>query len=172
VIQVDISKCTGCRRCETACTFFHTGRVNHHMARMKVLHLYEMGIDGPVVCQQCLERYCMVCPVNALTVGKLGQVVVSPTICTLCGACEKACPMGAVTKFNDIVFVCDLCGGNPRCVEACTEGALTFDPDHETHPSFTVLKTETHKMNPSEKRHHYIMKKALEVRKLWRKDIA
>ena len=83
MIQIDMSKCTGCHRCEAACAFFHSGRVNRHMARVKVLNLYEMGVDGPIVCRQCQERYCAKCPANAISIGEFGQVVVSRTLCTL-----------------------------------------------------------------------------------------
>jgi len=158
VILVDISKCTGCRRCETTCSFFHTGRINTHLARIKVLNLYETGTDSPVVCVQCKERYCVKCPENALRVGNKGQVIVSPTLCTSCGVCEKACPVGAIEIFNKIVYVCDLCGGKPKCVEACTEGAITFEPENIEHISLKDIKKETAKMNPSQKRHFYVKK--------------
>lgn len=172
MIVVDVSKCTGCRRCETTCSFYHTGRVNRHLARIKVTHLYEMGIDGPILCQQCQERYCMTCPVDALTIGKYGQVIVSPTVCTLCGVCEKACPIGAIEQFNGFIYVCDLCGGQPKCVDACTEGALTFRVDKIEHCSLSTFKIETKQMNPSQKRSFYLKQLGLEVRKTWRRDIA
>lgn len=169
MIRVDISKCTGCRQCETVCAFFHTGRINHHQARIKVLNLYEIGIDGPVVCQQCEEHYCMCCPEKALSIGSFGQMVVSPTVCNLCGTCEKVCPIGAIEIFSDFVYVCDLCGGNPRCVEICTEGAITWNPDEVKHPSFSELKQRTKKMNSSEKRWFYLKSLGYEVRKKWGK---
>lgn len=172
MIHVDISKCTGCRRCEVACAFFHTGRVNNHMSRIKVLQLYEEGIDGPVVCAQCQERYCMCCPEDALTLGPLGQIVCSPTVCTLCGSCEKACPIGAVEIFDDLVYVCDLCGGNPRCVEACTEGAITFEYEDKERPSLSDIREETGKMKPELKRKHYIHKNGQKLRAEWRKERA
>lgn len=158
MIRVDLSKCTGCQRCETACSFFHTGRINNHLARIKVLNLYESRLDSPVVCVQCQERYCMKCPEDALSLGKQGQVFVSPTLCTSCGVCEKACPIGALEIFNKIMYVCDLCGGKPQCVEACTEEAITFEPDNIEQISLEDIKKETTKMNPSQKRHFYIKK--------------
>ena len=169
MIQVDLSKCTGCKQCESACAFFHTGRINNRLARIKVLNLYEIGIDGPVVCNQCKERYCMRCPEKALTIGAFGQVIVSHTLCNLCGACEKNCPIGAIELFNDIVFVCDLCGGKPKCVEACTEKAITWIVEEKEHTSLAVIKKETKKMNPSQKRYFYLKKQGFEVRKKWRK---
>lgn len=172
MIRVDISKCTGCRRCEVACVFFHTGRVNSSLARIKVLNLYETGIDGPIVCQQCRERYCMCCPADALTIGSFGQVIVSPTLCTLCGACAKACPIGAIEIFNEIVYVCDLCGGRPKCVEACTEEAIIYEPEESGHLSLAVFKQETKKMNPSQRRQFYLKELGIELRKKWRKQYA
>lgn len=168
MIKVDISKCTGCRMCETACSFYHTGAVNRHMARIKVVNLYGIGIDGPVLCRQCEERYCLDCPGNALSVGPLGQVIASPTLCTLCKKCERNCPIGAVEVFNDIVYVCDSCGGSPRCVEACTEGALTYTPGEKAKISLEELKEETKKMNSIERRSHYITKLGQELRNKWR----
>jgi len=171
LIKVDLTRCTGCRRCETACAFFHTGRVNHHLSRIKVLNLYEIGIDGPVVCVQCQERYCLRCPADALSIGAMEQVVASPTVCTLCGSCEKNCPIGAIEIFDEIVNVCDLCGGNPKCVEACTEQAIVFDEDGERF-SLAEIKVETKKMNSSQKRQFYLNRLGMEVRKQWRKKIA
>jgi carbon-monoxide dehydrogenase iron sulfur subunit len=158
VIRVELSKCTGCQRCETACSFVHTGRINNHLARIKVLNLYESGLDSPVVCIQCKERYCMNCPEGALRLGKRGQVIVSPTLCTSCGVCEKACPIGALEIFDKIVYVCDLCGGKPKCVEACTEGAITFEPENIDQISLGNIKKDTEKMNPSQKRYFYVQK--------------
>lgn len=172
MIRVDISKCTGCKRCESACAFFRTGRTNNHLARIKVMNLYKIGIDGPVVCNQCKERYCNCCPEEAITQGCFGQVVVSPTLCTLCGICEKACPIGAVELFKDFVYVCDLCGGRPKCVEACTEGAITCDNGRKKHPSLEAFQKQTKRMNPSQKRYFYLKKLGLEVRKKWRKKNA
>lgn len=172
MIRVDISKCTGCKRCETVCAFFHTGRISNRLARIKVLNLYDIGIDAPMVCVQCRERYCMQCPAKALSIGRFGQVIASPTLCTRCGTCEKSCPIGAVELFNDIVYVCDLCGGNPRCIEACTEGAITWDDQEVEHPSLSVLKKETEEMNPSQKRHVYLRALSSDVREQWREERA
>lgn len=168
MIHVDINKCTGCRMCETACTMYHTGRVNRNMARIKVINLFHSGIDGPVVCQQCKERFCMDCPSDAITLGKHGEVIISPTLCTLCGKCERNCPIGAIQIFKNFVYVCDLCGGSPKCVEACTEGAISFVQDSEI-PSLTNIKTSVKGMNPSEKRKQYVETLGEKVRSNWRR---
>jgi carbon-monoxide dehydrogenase iron sulfur subunit len=168
MIEVDISKCTGCRMCETTCTMYHTGRVNRNMARISVVSLFQTGIDGPVVCLQCKERYCMDCPSNAITLGKQGQVVISPTLCTLCGKCERNCPIGAIQIFEKIVHVCDLCGGSPKCVEACTEGVIYYIHDSKG-PSLADFKNLVKNLNPSENRMRYIETLGKDVRSKWRR---
>jgi len=132
------------------------------------MNLYESGVDGPVACNQCQERYCLSCPEEALTAGKYGQVIVHPLHCTLCAVCEKACPIGAIEIFKDFVYVCDLCGGRPRCVEVCTEGAIAFEAKEEAHPSLATEKKKTKNMNPSKKRYFYIQKLGSDLRKKWR----
>jgi Fe-S-cluster-containing hydrogenase component 2 len=162
MICVDMEKCTGCRRCEIACAFFHTGRVSRLLARIKVVTCYD-GIDSPVVCVQCKEQYCLECPANALSVGELGQIVSSPTVCTNCGACERLCPIGALELVDGLVYVCDLCGGRPQCVKACTESAIVYDPDGE-RPSLDRGEP----MNPDKKRYTYVKMQGSTLRKKWR----
>lgn len=167
MIDVDLSKCTGCKKCEVACAFFHTGKVSNRLARIKVLNLYEQGIDGPVVCIQCEEKYCLICPEDALTLGSGGQVIVSPTVCTLCGICEKACPIGAIEIFDGIVFVCDLCGGAPKCITACTEGAITHVDGADKRASLAGIKKSTKKMNASQKRQYFLRRQGTAIREKW-----
>lgn len=167
MIQVDLSKCTGCRRCEAACAFFHTGRINPLLARIKVTHLYESGIDGPVVCQQCRERYCLKCPEKALSLGPQGEVICSPTVCNLCGVCEKACPIGAIEIFSGFVYVCDLCGGDPKCIPACTEGALSVVSEDKDRLSLAAVKKETQGLTPVQKREYALCKQGRKLRESW-----
>lgn len=171
MITIDISKCTGCKRCETACAFYHTGKVSNHLARIKVINLYNQGIDGPVVCQQCQERYCLDCPVEAISIGAQGQIIVAPTVCILCGRCEQNCPIGAIELFNGYVFVCDLCGGDPKCVQACTEGAIKYYPKAKS-PSLMHYDESTKKMNPSQKRMNFVKDQGKILRKKWREKYA
>lgn len=165
MIRVDVGKCTGCKKCETACAFYRTGRTNNRLSRIKVLNLYETGIDGPLVCAQCKERYCDKCPENALSIGEYGEIFISPTMCNLCGVCEKNCPIGAIEIFKEFVYVCDMCGGKPKCVEACTEGAIVCDLDAVEEISLEPEKKEAKRMNPGMKRYNYLKNLGDVVRK-------
>ncbi|MHA2260848.1 MAG: 4Fe-4S binding protein [Candidatus Thorarchaeota archaeon] len=103
-----------------------------------------------------------------MILGDEGQVVVQPTICDSCGACERNCPIGAIELHNDIVYVCDLCGGRPQCVDVCTEGAIRHEPASEFSISLAVFKEQTKGLNSSEKRRQYLEKAGVAIRESWR----
>ena len=44
--------------------------------------------------------------------------------CALCGACERACPRGAIRILNGFAIDRDACDGCAACVSACPNGAL------------------------------------------------
>ena len=155
MITLDLAKCSGCSRCEVHCSFFHSGKIGRSGARIKVVKIEEIGIDYPVVCQQCRERYCTKCPEKAIEVGTLGQVIVSPTLCTACGTCEILCPIGAIELFEEIPHVCDLCGGEPRCVKACTLDAVRYAPEVSESVSLKEFKKDSRGLGPEEKRLRY-----------------
>ena len=55
MLVIDPRKCSGCRRCETHCAFYHSGKTGRLGARIKVEKMETIGIDFPVVCRQCAE---------------------------------------------------------------------------------------------------------------------
>lgn len=169
MIEVDAHRCTGCRACEVACAFFHSGKTSRPMSRIKVTHIYETGVDAPVVCAQCKERYCLTCPDKALAIGTKGEVVVSMSHCSSCGKCEASCPIGAIELAGEITYVCDLCGGDPRCVPACTAGALTYLPEVSGACTLKELRTLTRGSNPSRKRLVRAQSLGGPVREAWMK---
>jgi Fe-S-cluster-containing hydrogenase component 2 len=167
MITLDVSKCSGCSRCQVHCSFFHSGKVGRSGARIKVVKFEDTGIDFPVVCQQCRERYCTKCPEHAIEIGPLGQVVVSPTLCTVCGTCETMCPIGAIELYEDIPFVCDLCGGEPRCVSACTLDAIRYDPRAVESVSIKSFKKNSRKLTPEQKRVRFASESSQALRQKW-----
>ena len=167
MIALELAKCSGCSRCEVNCSFFHSGKIGRSGARIKVVKVEEIGIDYPLVCQQCTERYCTKCPEKAIQVGPLGQVIVSPTLCTVCGTCEILCPVGAIELYEEIPLVCDLCGGDPRCVKACTLDAIHYESDLIGAVSLKEFKKESRGLSPEEKRLRYAMTLSRELRDSW-----
>jgi Fe-S-cluster-containing hydrogenase component 2 len=149
------------------CSFFHSGKIGRCGARIKVVKVEEIGIDYPLVCQQCSERYCTKCPEKAIQIGPLGQVIVSPTLCTACGTCEILCPVGAIELYEEIPLVCDLCGGDPRCVKACTLDAIHYDADLTDAVSLKEFKKTSRGLSPEEKRLRYAMTLSRGLRDSW-----
>ena len=167
MITLDLARCSGCSRCEVNCSFFHSGKIGRSGARIKVVKIEDIGIDYPVVCQQCRERYCSKCPETAIEIGPLGQVIVSPTLCTACGTCEIMCPIGAIELYEEIPHVCDLCGGDPRCVRACTLGAIRYEAKTTEAVSLKAFKKDSRKLDPEQKRLRYTMHCAEQLRQNW-----
>lgn len=167
MITLDLSRCSGCSRCEVHCSFFHSGKIGRSGARIKVVKIEDIGIDYPVVCQQCQERYCTRCPEKAIEVGESGQIIVSPTLCTACGTCEIMCPIGAIELYEEIPYVCDLCGGDPRCVKACTMDAIEYEPDVTQNVNLKPFKKDSRGLEPEEKRLRYVLSCSEHLRQNW-----
>jgi Fe-S-cluster-containing hydrogenase component 2 len=167
MIRFDVSKCSGCRRCEVNCSFFHSGKVGRNGSRIKVVKIEDEGVDFPAVCQQCQERYCTKCPESAIAIGHMGEIVVTPTLCTACGVCESRCPIGAIEIFNGIPYVCDLCGGDPRCVRQCNLGAIVFEPKVTEAVSLKEMGKESRRLSPEAKRLYFARAASQNMRNCW-----
>jgi len=95
------------------------------------------GAEVPHFCAQCEDYPCVeACPEDALSISKETEaVIIDRAKCTACGLCIKACPgrIPHIHPTDKYAVICDLCGGKPRCVEACRKG------------EWNVLKTVTRK---------------------------
>ena len=123
-IERDFLRCSGCRRCEIACSLHHEGRIWPEASRIRVFMLVP-GVEIPHFCAQCHDYPCIEsCPVDALSVDEdTSAVKVDEEKCTACGLCIKACP-GLVPHMHpekNKILICDLCEGDPLCVKACIE---------------------------------------------------
>jgi carbon-monoxide dehydrogenase iron sulfur subunit len=167
MISVDLSKCSGCRRCEVNCSFFRTGKTGRALSRIRVMKVEGTGIDFPVLCQLCKERPCTRCPRDAIHIGDLGQIIVSPTLCNACGSCERSCPIGAIELYQEIPYVCDLCGGDPRCIKECNLGALIFEPGKSGIVSLKRWSRRNKNLAPEQKRLNFTLDQASRLRREW-----
>lgn len=124
-IARELARCSGCRKCEIACSLFHEKRIWPEASRIRVFMLVP-GAEFPHFCAQCEGYPCVeACPVKALTVSdETGAVLVNAEACTACGKCINACP-GKIPHMHPTekhILICDLCGGKPQCVKVCREG--------------------------------------------------
>lgn len=128
------------------CSLKHEKSVWPDASRITVFELYP-GAPVPVTCVQCDDYPCVSsCGFGAMSVDeKTGAVLVDGTKCTLCGSCKSACPLSIprIVPGKSHVLVCDLCGGDPKCVKICNEvgfGALRLVTKPEGALSKTFLR--------------------------------
>jgi len=121
----DYINCSGCRRCEVACSIRHEGKIWPEASRIRVFMVVP-GAEVPHLCAQCDDAPCVPsCPVNALSVNeKTGAIIVDSNACVACGSCIEACPgrVPTIHPTKKTALICDLCDGNPQCAEVCQEG--------------------------------------------------
>jgi len=133
MIQVSAQLCSGCRRCEVACAAHWAEAGRPAASCVFVLKDETAGADIPLLCRSCEDRPCVeACRSGALAATMLPSgdwaVRFSRELCTGCGACTGACPFGVVEMRDGFPLICDLCGGEPRCVAACNLDALGVRP--------------------------------------------
>lgn len=139
-IVTDRARCSGCQRCELACSLRNDGHASQHTARVRVWPNYSWGPnvgsgDGEYgscqwtlkTCKQCADPWCVNnCPVHAISADKeTGARVVDPKVCIGCGMCHEACPwnMPMIDNETHVSTKCISCG---RCAVQCPNGAIQF----------------------------------------------
>ncbi len=94
--------CTGCNRCTCACSAKHEGEFRPFRSRVHINNFSLEGYSVPSVCFQCPNAPCQkACPVGALSRNELDVVVVDKETCIGCGSCVQACPYGMIDFGDD-----------------------------------------------------------------------
>ena len=106
VLAVYPDKCAGCMACAEICSLIKEGEIKPTSSRIKIVRREWSGQYLQVVCQQCDPPVCRSsCPSNAIS---------------------RDAKTGAIHTGKNSVFICDLCGGEPKCIEWCPHEALKY----------------------------------------------
>ncbi len=153
---IDLTKCNGCYNCQIACKDEHVGNDWSPLAKPQPLtgHFWMKVTDivrgtfpkvkvayGHELCQHCDNAPCIAsCKQKAIHKREDGIVIINPDECRGDRNCMAACPYGVI-YFNDdlnIAQKCTFCAHlldrgakEPRCVDACPTGALSFGEEGE-----------------------------------------
>jgi len=122
-------RCTGCLRCELACSYMQTGTFQPSKSVIRVAPLEAHTSYAPYTCVQCAEGWCMAaCPVDAITISAVDAKVVVADQCVGCKLCTIACPYGTMylDTDNHKAVKCDLCSGEPACAAACPTDTIEY----------------------------------------------
>ncbi len=129
VLRITPDRCTGCMRCELACSYVQIDAFQPSRSVIRVSPFQGQTSYAPYTCAQCAEGWCMTaCPVEAITISPVGAKVVIGDQCVGCKLCTIACPYGTMfyNPETQKAFKCNLCGGNPTCAAACPTAAIEY----------------------------------------------
>jgi len=129
-VYINLDLCCGCKSCVSACCYGH--HLQSNLGHAKIKDKAEL----PLHCFHCDQPACAAaCPNDAMQKMEDGTVLRSSFKCVGCGSCVVACPFGVIQSdlSKHVTPKCDLCADRltennlPRCVAACTSGALSFE---------------------------------------------
>lgn len=128
-IYSDPEKCTGCKICELVCSAVKEDEFNPLLSRIRTVRL-DAILNTSLACRLCEDPTCVrVCPRKALSQDEVtGRILVDEDKCSGCGWCIEACEFGVIMLPRDKthIVICDLCGGEPKCIEFCPKEALSL----------------------------------------------
>jgi formate dehydrogenase iron-sulfur subunit len=151
-LLVDVTRCIGCRACQTRCkeangktpdstqAALYDAPIDLNANTLTIIRHWtgERNEEGFVKaqCMHCVHPACVsVCMLGALHKGEHGVVEYDADKCVGCRYCQVACPFN-VPKFEwakatPRIVKCELCrhrykdGKGPACAEVCPRDAVT-----------------------------------------------
>jgi len=153
---IDISKCIGCKACQSACMEWNdlrdavgtnTGTYDNPRDLSEnswtVMRFFEVEPNGNLEwlirkdgCMHCADPGCLkACPApGAIVQYSNGIVDFHEENCIGCGYCVTGCPFNVprISKKDSKAYKCTLCsdrvsvGLEPACIKTCPTGALVF----------------------------------------------
>lgn len=101
-IKVDRKLCIFCKRCEYLCP------QNAIQVTKPFYGFFKLDANlCPEGCQVCVDA----CPSKAISLTKSGKTTIEEEFCIYCGACQKACPEGAIFLKRTQVLHTDIISG-------------------------------------------------------------
>jgi len=120
--------CTGCHLCELACSASHFGEFAPLRARIRATVHPQTADCRVMACFSCPDAPCIAaCPEGAISrPARREPLAIDPQKCDGCQACVPACPYGAMyfDEPTKQALACDMCGGDPQCVQYCYPQAV------------------------------------------------
>lgn len=153
---IDVSRCIGCKACQSACMEWNDlrGEVGQNQGyytnprdlddqTWTLMRFYEENIQGSLQwlilkdgCLHCTDPGCLkACPApGAIVQYSNGIVDFHQEQCIGCGYCTAGCPFNIprLSKKDSKAYKCTLCsdrvsvGLEPACVKTCPTGAIHF----------------------------------------------
>lgn len=131
--QVDISKCTGCRKCEATCPVKVIEVIPASKSVLVTCHSHDKGPvtrsncqTGCITCGICVK----VCPFEAISIeSDLSKI--NHDKCKVCGLCVRKCPTKAISDFmpeRPKANIKDNCNGCHLCYDICPLDAVCGEP--------------------------------------------
>ena len=126
-------------------------------SRIRVVRMAPL-FNFALSCRGCKDARCVkACPEKALSQSEnTGLLIIDEKKCKGCDWCVQACEHGGITINCDTgkAIACDLCQGEPKCIEACPEEALEIvDSDEAAEKLFNDALRKTASANRTTNNH-------------------
>lgn len=140
VVKIGVSDPLSCAECSSkdcieACFINHMehleDRFGRRLSPKEITLKFARGqVQFSGICLQCPDQPCVKsCPTGAFRVRKGLVMGINSKLCIGCGFCLDACPFEVIWMNIErgYAVMCDLCEGEPRCVDACAKRAIEFE---------------------------------------------
>lgn len=132
---IDSERCQDCGICQSVCAAIKCRQWNPALGLIRTIDDDRQNRHQGISCMHCSDPACVLaCLMNVIYRDEeQGLVLRRLEGCIGCRACEAACPFGATVYdyINEKEAACDLCQGEPGCVQYCPHQALSFRSQEE-----------------------------------------